>query len=472
MKPYFRCVLILVLILFLISPGVVWANSGPTYWQGYPSSEVLTVDQDCPIGVIGEKLFFDFSDDSIRDYTIWGKVTAAYRMVNPTDQDLNVQMAFPFITSLRDFSPDDVVITADGVNLPYELYLGNVVNSRGSSFQEESGYDLAFENILSTITSEAYQAQHFKENEKGLLYTLEVAPTSEQRVNFTVDFELDEDKTKVLTKGFNRYERKGNKVRIASWCYEAETLEILVLGSNIKFNINAYTDGELIEETDLYTYKISSQEVELMSFIKKYIEEYHIKFRGESDDPLIFTLDEVQFYNLYGKALNQAFTVNQGYAICEDLTAQDYSKRVFILVYNVDFPANSQKNVAVNYRVSGTMDRTRTTKPVYSFQYLLNPAQNWSSFGDLDIEIITPEEAPYIVESSLELNNEGERLYKASFNSLPPGDLTFSLYGKEKISVLEKVYVSLRGSIIFLGVLLIFVGVALVLGRSLRLLMR
>ena len=38
MKPYLRCVLILVLILFLISPGVVWANSGPTYWQGYPSS--------------------------------------------------------------------------------------------------------------------------------------------------------------------------------------------------------------------------------------------------------------------------------------------------------------------------------------------------------------------------------------------------------------------------------------------------
>ena len=39
--------------------------------------------------------------------------------------------------------------------------------------------------------------------------------------------------------------RDGNYTRIAAWCYETEVLQVYVLGEDINFNINAYTDGEL-----------------------------------------------------------------------------------------------------------------------------------------------------------------------------------------------------------------------------------
>lgn len=469
MKPYYRYGVLMLLIIYLIAPPMAWANSGPSFWRGFPSSEVLTVDRECPIEIASEKLSFDFSDDSIHDYTIWGKVTAAYEMVNPTDQDLSVQMAFPFIASLGDFSPDDVVITADGIELPYKLYIGDVVNNYGDPYQAESEEGLAFEKILSTISGQPYQAQHFSENEKGLLYTLEVRPTTEERINFACDFEFDKDKTKVLTNGFNRYEKNGSKVRIASWSYEPETLEILVLGENINFNINAFTDGELKEETDLYSYEISSQEVELKSYIENYVKGYQEKFSGGQSGTL--ALDEVQFFNLYEAALDRAFTFNEGYFYCEQLMEQNHYQRVLTLVYNVDFPANSPKNVTVNYKTSGTMDKTKTVKPMYSFVYLLNPARNWGGFGNLDIEIITPEEAPHIVESSLDFIKENDRLYRAAFNSLPQEDLSFTIYEKEQISFLDRaVKVALGPFSIFLVPILLGLVVFMVIRVFIRLL--
>lgn len=435
-KSYTKKVFILFLAFYFISPQIVMANSGPTFWRGYPSSEMLAVDDNCPIEVEDEKLFFDLSGNSGYDHTIWGRVRASYEMVNPTDKDLSVQMAFPIVSSLQNFSPDDVAITADGTRLPYDLYISDVVGSHGNSAQE-SEVSFAFNNILSAVSKQTYQAQHFSENEKGKLYTLEVKPTTVQRINFAVDFEFDKEKTRVLTNGFNRYERDEQKVRIASWCDEPETLEILLLGDDVDFNVTAYTDGELKQKTNLFTYKIHTKEVELKSYIMDYVKEYQEEYSRELET---FDVDEGQLYNLYGAALDRAFTINEGYGSCYELIDQNYYERVLTLVYIVDFPANSSRNVTVNYKMAGTMDKTKTRKPVYTFDYILNPAHNWSSFGNLDIEIITPEEVPHIVNSSINLVKENDRHYRASFNSLPQQDLKFSIYEEEKISLLDRFY--------------------------------
>ncbi|HOC09677.1 MAG TPA: hypothetical protein PKN88_09140, partial [Bacillota bacterium] len=52
-------VLYAALIISLSSSA--FANSGPTYWQGYPSAGMMAVDGNCPISVVGEDLVFDFS---------------------------------------------------------------------------------------------------------------------------------------------------------------------------------------------------------------------------------------------------------------------------------------------------------------------------------------------------------------------------------------------------------------------------
>ena len=154
--------------------------------------------------------------------------------------------------------------------MPYNLYIGDVVDSYGASIEDrEPSFD--FNDIVSTITDELYKAENFTESEKGKLYTIEVKPTTDQRINFAVDFNFDSKKTKVLTYGFNRYERNGKITRIAAWCYEPEVLEIYVLGEDIDLNINAYTDGELRQKTDLFTHQISTKEVELKPYLMQYI---------------------------------------------------------------------------------------------------------------------------------------------------------------------------------------------------------
>ncbi|MCT8137769.1 hypothetical protein H1D32_08365 [Anaerobacillus sp. CMMVII] len=80
------------------------------------------------------------------------------------------------------------------------------------------------------------------------------------------------------------------------------------------------------------------------------------------------------------------------------------------------------------------MDMTRTVKPLYTFDYILNPAKNWSDFGGLQIRIIPPEQAPYIVSSSVDLVKDENNMYLTNLAQLPEEDLTFTLYADEEIT--------------------------------------
>lgn len=450
--------MIFMVTAFMINlSAAVWANSGPVFWRGYPSSEIMSIEKDSPIGVRKENLFFDFSDSDESDYTIRGKVTAAYDMDNPTNEQQPVKMAFPFIGTLDSLSPDDIVITVDDNVLPYEIYLGDVVNSYGNPWQEDKEASFDFSGIVNTITDELYKAQNFAENEIAKLYIIEVKPTTAQRINLAVDFNFDGQKTKVLTKGFNRYERDEYKTRIAAWCYGPEMLEILVLGEDINLRIDAYTDGELREKTDLFTCQISTQEVEF----KPYLVEYIKKNTNRKDEGIIA---DTQLYNLFAKALDKYFMQNRGYSSEHDLLAQENFKRIITLVYKVVFPPHSEKEVSVSYKTSGTMDKTKTVKPQYSFDYILNPAENWSNFENLNIKITTPQKYPFIIKSSIELIREENRVYTAALANLPGNDLSFTLYADEKITILDKVAGKLQNSFGYFTILIIYAAVFLALG--------
>jgi hypothetical protein len=426
LKKLMACI---ILAAFMLSSATAFANSGPTFWQGYPSSDMLLIEQDSPIAVKNENLIFDFSDYDNSDYAISGKVSATYEMVNPTNEQRLVQMAFPFVARLGELSLGDITITADDNAVSYDIYVGDVVDSYVASADRQVRFD--FEDIISTITNKLYEAQNFTVNEKGKLYIIEVKPTTDQRINFAVDFNFDLNKTHVFTKGFNRYERDDGKTRIAAWCYEPKVLEIYVLGEDIDLNINAYTDGELREKTDLFTYQISDEEVELRPYLMDKIKSN--KVRKENN-----MISDAQLYNLYAKSLDTYFTQNMGYCTVNDLIAQEYYERILTLVYTVGFPRNSQKEVNVSYKTSGTMDRRDTSEPLYSFDYILNPAKNWKDFKNLHIEIIPPQKAPYIVKSSIQFLKGENNAYTATLAELPENDLSFTLYAHEKITLLDK----------------------------------
>ncbi|HHY05244.1 MAG TPA: hypothetical protein GX534_08680, partial [Thermoanaerobacterales bacterium] len=58
-----RLIASIALIFLVFCCGAAFANSGPVFWQGYPSSEIMSIENDSPIEVKKENLVFDFSDD-------------------------------------------------------------------------------------------------------------------------------------------------------------------------------------------------------------------------------------------------------------------------------------------------------------------------------------------------------------------------------------------------------------------------
>lgn len=447
MKKLISFVVIIVLFFNFI---FAYGNSGPVIMPSYPSSEMVTVEENSSIEVINENLTFDFTSvEKIYD-TENCNVTAEYEMYNSANETKTVKMAFPIIKSIGNFSEKDIIIKENDNVLPFEIYIGDKVKSYRDVSEEEQINLYDFNKIVSSINKEKYKPKNFDENEIGKLYKIYAKPQLEG-VNLAVDFNFDLNNSKIMIKGFNRFERGDSKIRIASGFYkESEVLEIFVMGEDLDLDINLYKDGSLTEKTDLLDYEITTEYIDVETYLPNYI-----------DNELNYEFNDVQLYNMYTKALDDVLLYNLGFCSEDMLTQEMHSSRIITLLYTVEFPQSSTKNVSVSYVASGTMDRRETpNNPQYTYEYILNPAKNWSDFKNLNIKIITPGEAPYIIRSSIDLKNEENNIYSANLSSLPEKDLSFTLYNKEKITLIDTIDFY---SLYFLGYLLIiFVGIIII----------
>lgn len=424
-----RVIKLIVTGLLIFSCAFVFANSGPVYMTGLPSSGVIAVDKNTPIKVKKENLTFDFSGQE-EHYAPIGIVTAKYEMVNPTTEDLSVQMAFPYIGNLGSSSNGNIKITVNNEELPYEIYLGETVKSKkvinNSDETEENYFD--FVEIIGTITNDIYIAENFTENKVGKLYSIRVTPESDEGVEIFVDLTFDYNRTKVFTTGFRGLSRAGEKTIIHGWCREQNTLDIFVLGDDIDFTIEGYTDGTRNEKTSLYKYEISETDVDVKTYLLDNIRNNsYVSYNDISD---------IQLYNMFAKVLDEQFSNNLGYCSDDEVLTYGSINRMITLIYRVEFPQNSEKTVSVTYQTDGTMDRRKTKEPVYTYDYILNPAKNWNDFENLNIKIIPPKESPYVVESTIELSKEGN-IYITSLDKLPEDDFSFTLYHKDKITMMD-----------------------------------
>lgn len=443
-----------IIALLISSFTIVFANSGPVYWQGYPSSDIMTVDKNSPIEVKSENLTFDFSDGNNDSYSVTANVIAEYEMTNPTNDTEIVQMAFPFVERLNNINYENIKITADGKELAYEVYIDKLVNSYEKNFDENKKENFNFDEIVSSISNDMYDAKSFKADEIGKLYYFEIKPTIGMEIDFTIDFTYDQEKTNILIKNFNSFSRDDDgNVKIATGCYEPQIAEIYVLGDDIDLNINGYTIGSSKEETDLFTYELSEKEVDVKTYLLDTLKSNsYTNFEHISD---------IQLYNLYSSALDKNFINSLGFCSDYDIFAESGYERIITLVYTVEFLPNSDQKVSVSYITKGTMDKRNTTSPQYLYDYILNPAKNWNSFNNLNIKIVTPQEAPYIIDSSIELKKEGNT-YTTTLDNLPEEDLSFTLYSKEKVTLLDKVEGQINRSFgyfapIVIGIFVIFI---------------
>lgn len=469
MKNVKRTIKIILSIALISLIGVLaFANSGPVYWSWYPYSDIMVVDADSPIEVEGENLIFDFSKDDRSNHSYKCMVTAEYEMLNPTDEDLSVQMAFPFVEDINNISYDDIKIFAGNEKLSYEIFLGETANYlKDAAETQENNYD--FKNIISTLSGDIYVAENFTENEIGKLYTIEVTTDSDDWIEIVLGLKFDPKSTKVFTSGFRGLDRNKEITKINASVREFDILELFVLGDDIDFDIEGYRDGTLQKKTDLYTYEISEKEEDLKSYLLERVRDYpYQNYRDTIDN-----IRETQIYNIFSKALDTEFTNNLGYCSFDELMAYGRVNRIITLVYSVEFPKKSSKTISVGYQTFGTMDRRYTAEALYTYEYILNPAENWKDFKNLSIKIIPPDNSPYIVDSNIDFQKENH-VYTATMESLPDNDLTFTLYYKDKITFMDSIQAEFRRIsyyipiFIVLALLIVFPIIIVKIARGIR----
>ena len=190
--------------------------------------------------------------------------------------------------------------------------------------------------------------------------------------------------------------------------------------------------------------------------------------------PMAFYLEERKGQVGNGLEPGQVSVTADGQALPftqQEVENDDPDRERTALVYTVEFPAGGIREVAVSYPSFSYSIQEGTTYWRHTFTYLLSPAQYWAHFGTLDVEISAPEEAPYIIDSTLPLEEAGEGRYTAHFDGLPEGELEFTLYREPSITLWDRCNAFLQDAgyaMFFLGPVILVVAVLVIVWVLLR----
>lgn len=93
-----------------------------------------------------------------------------------------------------------------------------------------------------------------------------------------------------------------------------------------------------------------------------------------------------------------------------------------------------------------------TTETRYTFHYFLSPAQYWDDFQNLTVDLHLSPAAPVLKDSSLDFQWVGGRRYRYQSDSLPEGELQFTVLSSVWISLLRV------AALLALGIVLLFLA--------------
>ncbi len=105
-------------------------------------------------------------------------------------------------------------------------------------------------------------------------------------------------------------------------------------------------------------------------------------------------------------------------------------REIGFLIFEADMDRDRTREIAVRYEHRATRDSRDTVNGTYLFEYLLSPASRWASFGPLDVTIRVPARASFASPRAFTRDPSTGAL-RASFATLPPGELTFTVTSTE-----------------------------------------
>lgn len=404
------CVCLLCLILFL--PSGVYANSAPSYWIGTTAFGSVVTDKDCPLVVTKEILTFDlptfpenyyFSSEEFDSYD--AQVQASYTFYNPASYAVTATLLFPF-GAIPDYI--DKELFADPSL--YEVTINGTViepKLRHSLILDE--YDFDLERDLSLLEDDFVSDSFYSTDTPVTCYTYRPdGIDTEDFVEAAFVFDADPEKTKVILEDQSGLDLLDDGVRLSRRISDSE-FHIYVIGEDF----TQPPQWQLYEDAT-FEHTVSGSvlltDTQVLSFEDYVFSEYH----PES------AINLYDWYNAAVACLNQNET--SGVTDADTLSNLPYMlMRWYEYSISLD-PGQTLTNTVyapIYPSADGGYDPA-----IYSYTYLLSPAQEWASFGELEVHIHTPY---YLIEDSFDQFRQTSTGYHAVFSTLPKGELTFCL---------------------------------------------
>ncbi len=407
----------------------VFANSGHRYEYGVSGAGIVTPNESSVLAVESEKLTFNIPDfpkygSSLSDYQ--STVTAEYHFVNTSESTVVTSMAFPL-----------------GVNPKYY----------GDSREPEIKVNGEAVTVLTRHTSGNYR--YFADSVKGIyddyysddFYTPDMTVT-----HYKMTIEIPSEWYMLIGDV-----KCGDGARFITWLgTENEIDKYLDKGTNV---LDFYVVGDTADfNCDWHFEKYKRRLFSGGKYVKtdatfpmrETIETTTLKDLILSYRPQESAVSEMDWYNGYVSGFGKRKYISE----C-DLASHGDSNFLAWYTYDVEVEPNGRFTNTVTAPLLPRLDRGYSPA-VYGYEYYLSPAESWQSFGKLEIEINTEY---YLTASSKSLKNIGGG-YVAEFESLPQGELKFSLCSKpEPKYTADKL--SVTGFIVLLVILLILLVVFL-----------
>ena len=404
------------------------ANSAQSNWSGTDRTGAIVTDEICPLEVQEEKLTFEVQEfpknyystaEEFLAYT--GRVTAEYTFYNPADYTVTATLVFPFgavpdygyfyddqlETSSPGMDGDKYDITVDGAAV--EKRLRHTLAERYEQFDLERDMALLHDGYVDdpfytpdmTVTKYTYQVSGVDSEAYPAATAAFLLNTEPARTRVLL---MEQSGGKTLEEGVMADTWAGNGERYTVYCF-----------------------GEPVGELDWRMYENGACEKEIDGVVEL-VDTSAMTFKdlALADWTSESGVLEQDWYNAFVEDLNRSewsCGVVSGSDIHDDLS------RVLMRWYEYEITVGPWERV-VNTVTAPIYPAINTNydPSIYTYTYLLSPAQTWRSFGTLDIRVSTPY---FITESSLKGFEKGEGGYTLSLDGLPEGELVFVLSADE-----------------------------------------
>ncbi len=358
--------------------GASGGAEGGRSFMSYAGPVMPLATAEDPAGLTAERtVAWDFAPGAYPDGEPrqWGaEVTDAYLLHNGTEEDIAVTALYPFTGSLSDLAAVRPRAAVDGEAVETRLYAGPYAGG----FQSTYGADIPDTmNLAPPDGWAAYKALlesgEYLEKALGEYPVLDIpavayefsdfaAPHGEHRAaTQAVSFDLDPEKTAVLTYGFNGCEWDGTFRRYSYFVpdgvrRESELKLLIVLGEDIgNYTLQGYQDGgcEAGEEIEGVSCTVRRSETTLDAVLDRlcryYAEERYARERGEGAfDAIPFPLYRGAVAELLAQYGSLSGTPMDRYGdgrLDDMLQEAAFQDRVLYLAFPVSVPAGGSAEV-------------------------------------------------------------------------------------------------------------------------------